>query len=152
MKSSYALIKDKITPFELNYDATKRSTLCVCVCMCVFLFLSIQRFGVNETNIFPSYENAPNVNFSSWNNETVIDQNETNPLHKDSKGGETNHSERYPFSTCIFLTLSLRFIPLLSGFFLILLHIFTIGGAVFGSSVVSTSSVLEFFLLLTLIA
>ncbi|KAJ8551658.1 hypothetical protein K7X08_021673 [Anisodus acutangulus] len=43
-------------------------------------------------------------------------------------------------SSCIFLTLSLRLIPSLSGFFLILLHIFTIGGAVFGCSVVSTSS------------
>ncbi|MCD7458050.1 hypothetical protein HAX54_037071 [Datura stramonium] len=43
-------------------------------------------------------------------------------------------------SSCIFLTLSLRLIPSLCGFFLILLHVITIGGAVFGCSAVSTSS------------
>ncbi|KAH0775671.1 hypothetical protein KY290_007082 [Solanum tuberosum] len=43
-------------------------------------------------------------------------------------------------SSCIFLTLSLRLIPSLCGFFLILLHIITIGGAVFGCSAVSTRS------------
>ncbi|KAL2526251.1 hypothetical protein Adt_11305 [Abeliophyllum distichum] len=35
-------------------------------------------------------------------------------------------------SSCIFLTLSLRLIPSLCGFFLILLHIITIGGAISG--------------------
>ncbi|WCJ21890.1 hypothetical protein M5689_004004 [Euphorbia peplus] len=45
-------------------------------------------------------------------------------------------------SSCIFLTLSLRLFPSLCGFFLILLHIFTILGAVSGCSVatVETSS------------
>ncbi|XP_060215413.1 uncharacterized protein LOC132642165 [Lycium barbarum] len=40
-------------------------------------------------------------------------------------------------SSCIFLTLSLRLIPSLYGFFFILLHILTIGGAVFGCATVS---------------
>ncbi|XP_068664581.1 uncharacterized protein [Aristolochia californica] len=35
-------------------------------------------------------------------------------------------------SSCIFLTLSLRLVPSICGFFLILLHIWTIGGAIFG--------------------
>ncbi|KAL5997994.1 hypothetical protein ACLOJK_008928 [Asimina triloba] len=43
-------------------------------------------------------------------------------------------------SSCIFLTLSLRLIPSLSGFFLILLHIFTIGGAVFGTMVAAAET------------
>ncbi|MED6169114.1 hypothetical protein PIB30_018245 [Stylosanthes scabra] len=40
-------------------------------------------------------------------------------------------------SSCIFLTLSLRLLPSLCGFFLILLHIFTIVGAVSGCAAVS---------------
>ncbi|PHT48941.1 hypothetical protein CQW23_13149 [Capsicum baccatum] len=40
-------------------------------------------------------------------------------------------------SSCIFLTLSLRLIPSLCGFFFILLHVFTICGAVFGCATVS---------------
>lgn len=43
-------------------------------------------------------------------------------------------------SSCIFLTLSLRLIPSLCGFFFILLHILTIGGAVFGCATVSATS------------
>ncbi|GFZ14334.1 hypothetical protein Acr_24g0005240 [Actinidia rufa] len=46
-------------------------------------------------------------------------------------------------SSCIFLTLSLRLVPSLCGFFLILLHVLTIAGAVSGctaSSLSSTSS------------
>ncbi|MCD7447265.1 hypothetical protein HAX54_026384 [Datura stramonium] len=41
-------------------------------------------------------------------------------------------------SSCIFLTLSLRLIPSLCGFFFILLHVLTIGGAVFGCATVSS--------------
>ncbi|OVA05156.1 hypothetical protein BVC80_8895g23 [Macleaya cordata] len=40
-------------------------------------------------------------------------------------------------SSCIFLTLSLRLIPSLCGFFLILLHIFTIAAAISGCAVAS---------------
>ncbi|KAL1328654.1 hypothetical protein HN51_038470 [Arachis hypogaea] len=40
-------------------------------------------------------------------------------------------------SSCIFLTLSLRLFPSLCGFFLILLHAFTIAGAVSGCAAVS---------------
>ncbi|KDP35150.1 hypothetical protein JCGZ_10684 [Jatropha curcas] len=43
-------------------------------------------------------------------------------------------------SSCIFLTLSLRLFPSLCGFFFILLHIFTIIGAVSGCSVATTGS------------
>ncbi|KAJ8755288.1 hypothetical protein K2173_019086 [Erythroxylum novogranatense] len=43
-------------------------------------------------------------------------------------------------SSCIFLTLSLRLYPSLCGFFLILLHILTIVGAVTGSAVASSGS------------
>ncbi|XP_015075689.1 uncharacterized protein LOC107019833 [Solanum pennellii] len=43
-------------------------------------------------------------------------------------------------SSCIFLTLSLRLIPSLYGFLFILLHILTIGGAVFGCATVSALS------------
>uniref|UniRef100_A0A3Q7HHN1 Uncharacterized protein n=1 Tax=Solanum lycopersicum TaxID=4081 RepID=A0A3Q7HHN1_SOLLC len=43
-------------------------------------------------------------------------------------------------SSCIFLTLSLRLIPSLYGFLFILLHILTIGGAVFGCATVSAQS------------
>nr|GEY18401.1 hypothetical protein CTI12_AA146830 [Tanacetum cinerariifolium] len=43
-------------------------------------------------------------------------------------------------SSCIFLTLSLRLFPSLSGFFLILLHIVTIAGAIAGCNAGSTSS------------
>ncbi|RDX91983.1 hypothetical protein CR513_25946, partial [Mucuna pruriens] len=42
-------------------------------------------------------------------------------------------------SSCIFLTLSLRLIPSLCGFFFILLHIFTIAGAVSGCAAVGTN-------------
>ncbi|CAA7396627.1 unnamed protein product [Spirodela intermedia] len=42
-------------------------------------------------------------------------------------------------SSCIFLTLSLRLIPSLCGFFLILLHVFTIVGAVSGCATASGS-------------
>ncbi|KAK3441271.1 hypothetical protein EUGRSUZ_B01456 [Eucalyptus grandis] len=43
-------------------------------------------------------------------------------------------------SSCIFLTLSLRLLPSLCGFFLILLHVFTIAGAVSGCAAASTGS------------
>ncbi|KAL1807874.1 hypothetical protein DCAR_0727258 [Daucus carota subsp. sativus] len=43
-------------------------------------------------------------------------------------------------SSCIFLTLSLRLIPSLVGFFLILLHILTIGGAVAGCAAASSGA------------
>lgn len=43
-------------------------------------------------------------------------------------------------SSCIFLTLSLRLLPSLCGFFLILLHVFTIIGAVSGCAAASTGS------------
>ncbi|XP_047331467.1 uncharacterized protein LOC124935043 [Impatiens glandulifera] len=43
-------------------------------------------------------------------------------------------------SSCIFLTLSLRLIPSLCGFLLILLHILTIVGAISGSAAASSSS------------
>ncbi|KAK4745737.1 hypothetical protein SAY87_012049 [Trapa incisa] len=43
-------------------------------------------------------------------------------------------------SSCIFLTLSLRLLPSLCGFFLILLHIVTIAGAVSGCAAVSSNS------------
>ncbi|KAK3001520.1 hypothetical protein RJ639_020279 [Escallonia herrerae] len=43
-------------------------------------------------------------------------------------------------SSCIFLTLSLRLIPSLVGFFFILLHVFTIAGAVSGCTAVSAGS------------
>ncbi|MCI01222.1 hypothetical protein A2U01_0022247, partial [Trifolium medium] len=42
-------------------------------------------------------------------------------------------------SSCIFLTLSLRLIPSVCGFFLILLHIFTIAGAVSGCAAVGAN-------------
>ncbi|XP_078435056.1 uncharacterized protein LOC144706056 [Wolffia australiana] len=42
-------------------------------------------------------------------------------------------------SSCIFLTLSLRLIPSLCGFFLILLHVLTIAGAVSGCATASGS-------------
>ncbi|XP_039072054.1 uncharacterized protein LOC120219310 [Hibiscus syriacus] len=43
-------------------------------------------------------------------------------------------------SSCIFLTLSLRLFPSLSGFFLILLHAITIAGAITGCSVAVSGS------------
>ncbi|XP_022760976.1 uncharacterized protein LOC111307227 [Durio zibethinus] len=43
-------------------------------------------------------------------------------------------------SSCIFLTLSLRLFPSLCGFFLILLHVITIAGAVSGCSVATSGS------------
>ncbi|KAL4271380.1 hypothetical protein GQ457_13G027410 [Hibiscus cannabinus] len=43
-------------------------------------------------------------------------------------------------SSCIFLTLSLRLLPSLCGFFLILLHAITIGAAVAGCSVAVSGS------------
>ncbi|KAJ4967981.1 hypothetical protein NE237_014682 [Protea cynaroides] len=43
-------------------------------------------------------------------------------------------------SSCIFLTLSLRLLPSLCGFFLILLHIFTIAGAVSGCTAASSGT------------
>ncbi|VFQ60575.1 unnamed protein product [Cuscuta campestris] len=43
-------------------------------------------------------------------------------------------------SSCIFLTLSLRLFPSLTGFFLILLHAFTIGGAVLGCAAVTSAA------------
>ncbi|KAI5649089.1 hypothetical protein M9H77_35094 [Catharanthus roseus] len=43
-------------------------------------------------------------------------------------------------SACIFLTLSLRLIPSLIGFFLILLHILTISGAIFGCAAASSGA------------
>ncbi|KAF8027778.1 hypothetical protein BT93_E0641 [Corymbia citriodora subsp. variegata] len=43
-------------------------------------------------------------------------------------------------SSCIFLTLSLRLLPSLCGFFLILLHVFTIAGAVSGCAATSSGS------------
>ncbi|GAA0148025.1 hypothetical protein LIER_07575 [Lithospermum erythrorhizon] len=43
-------------------------------------------------------------------------------------------------SSCIFLTLSLRLIPSLCGLFLILLHIFTIAGAIFGCVAASSGA------------
>ncbi|XWS13121.1 hypothetical protein CRYUN_Cryun36dG0010500 [Craigia yunnanensis] len=43
-------------------------------------------------------------------------------------------------SSCIFLTLSLRLFPSLCGFFLILLHVITIVGAVSGCSVATSGS------------
>nr|ACJ86292.1 unknown [Medicago truncatula] len=42
-------------------------------------------------------------------------------------------------SSCIFLTLSLRLVPSVCGFFLILLHIFTIAGAVSGCAAVGAN-------------
>ncbi|XP_048137178.1 uncharacterized protein LOC115748362 [Rhodamnia argentea] len=42
-------------------------------------------------------------------------------------------------SSCIFLTLSLRLLPSICGFFLILLHVFTIAGAVSGCAAASSS-------------
>ncbi|XP_073293384.1 uncharacterized protein [Primulina huaijiensis] len=44
-------------------------------------------------------------------------------------------------SSCIFLTLSLRLIPSLCGFLLILLHIITIAGAIFGCAAASKASI-----------
>nr|WAU86952.1 birch protein [Betula platyphylla] len=43
-------------------------------------------------------------------------------------------------SSCIFLTLSLRLLPSISGFFLILLHVFTIAGAVSGCAAASSGT------------
>ncbi|KAL9679587.1 hypothetical protein QQ045_017453 [Rhodiola kirilowii] len=43
-------------------------------------------------------------------------------------------------SSCIFLTLSLRLLPSLCGFFLILLHIFTIVGAIAGCAAASSET------------
>lgn len=43
-------------------------------------------------------------------------------------------------SSCIFLTLSLRLLPSVCGFFLILLHIFTIAGAISGCAAASAAS------------
>ncbi|CAK9149089.1 unnamed protein product [Ilex paraguariensis] len=43
-------------------------------------------------------------------------------------------------SSCIFLTLSLRLVPSLCGFFLILLHILTIAGAVSGCAAASSGA------------
>lgn len=43
-------------------------------------------------------------------------------------------------SSCIFLTLSLRLIPSLIGFFVILLHILTIVGAIFGCAAASSGA------------
>ncbi|XVE80886.1 hypothetical protein DITRI_Ditri15bG0017100 [Diplodiscus trichospermus] len=43
-------------------------------------------------------------------------------------------------SSCIFLTLSLRLFPSLCGFFIILLHVITIAGAVSGCSVATSGS------------
>lgn len=43
-------------------------------------------------------------------------------------------------SSCIFLTLSLRLIPSLAGFFLILLHILTISGAIAGCAAASSGA------------
>ncbi|CAL9003813.1 unnamed protein product [Prunus brigantina] len=43
-------------------------------------------------------------------------------------------------SSCIFLTLSLRLLPSVCGFFLILLHIFTIGGAISGCAAASAGT------------
>ncbi|KAJ4836474.1 hypothetical protein Tsubulata_043922 [Turnera subulata] len=43
-------------------------------------------------------------------------------------------------SSCIFLTLSLRLVPSLCGFFLILLHILTIAGAVSGCAAASSGT------------
>ncbi|GMY13823.1 birch protein [Fagus crenata] len=43
-------------------------------------------------------------------------------------------------SSCIFLTLSLRLFPSISGFFLILLHILTIAGAVSGCAAASSGT------------
>ncbi|GAB2218485.1 hypothetical protein Droror1_Dr00001709 [Drosera rotundifolia] len=43
-------------------------------------------------------------------------------------------------SSCIFLTLSLRLLPSLCGFFLILLHLLTIGGAVSGAAAASSGA------------
>ncbi|CAL5336958.1 unnamed protein product [Camellia sinensis] len=43
-------------------------------------------------------------------------------------------------SSCIFLTISLRLVPSLCGFFLIFLHILTILGAIFGCTAVSDGS------------
>lgn len=43
-------------------------------------------------------------------------------------------------SSCIFLTLSLRLIPSLIGFFFIILHIFTIAAAISGCSAVTSGS------------
>ncbi|KAK7340399.1 hypothetical protein VNO77_21101 [Canavalia gladiata] len=42
-------------------------------------------------------------------------------------------------SSCIFLTLSLRLVPSLCGFFLILLHVFTIAGAISGCAAVGAN-------------
>ncbi|KAK9292960.1 hypothetical protein L1049_020942 [Liquidambar formosana] len=43
-------------------------------------------------------------------------------------------------SSCIFLTLSLRLFPSICGFFLILLHIFTIAGAISGCAAASSGT------------
>lgn len=43
-------------------------------------------------------------------------------------------------SSCVFLTLSLRLFPSISGFFLILLHVLTIAGAVSGCAAASSDS------------
>ena len=43
-------------------------------------------------------------------------------------------------SSCIFLTLSLRLVPSICGFFLILLHVFTIAGAVSGCAAASSGT------------
>ncbi|XP_062152386.1 uncharacterized protein LOC133860781 [Alnus glutinosa] len=43
-------------------------------------------------------------------------------------------------SSCIFLTLSLRLLPSISGFFLILLHVLTIAGAVSGCAAASSGT------------
>ncbi|CAI9090802.1 OLC1v1025656C1 [Oldenlandia corymbosa var. corymbosa] len=43
-------------------------------------------------------------------------------------------------SSCIFLTLSLRLVPSLCGFFLILLHILTIVGAISGCAAASSGA------------
>ncbi|KAA8524268.1 hypothetical protein F0562_010691 [Nyssa sinensis] len=47
---------------------------------------------------------------------------------------------KLPASSCIFLTLALRLIPSVCGFFLILLHIFTIAGAISGCTAASAGS------------
>ncbi|KAL3578941.1 hypothetical protein D5086_020445 [Populus alba] len=43
-------------------------------------------------------------------------------------------------SSCVFLTLSLRLVPSICGFFLILLHVFTIAGAVSGCAAASSGT------------
>ncbi|XP_068662182.1 uncharacterized protein [Aristolochia californica] len=42
--------------------------------------------------------------------------------------------------SCIFLTLSLRLVPSICGFFLILLHLWTIGGAIFGCHAITAGT------------